>query len=167
MKTKLLTILAAGCLLALSACGDDSSESLADKCKDNNGVTEGCIVGTWTLKALYNKSNNVATTDYSAAPATLIIKGDGTYTYTTTSAPSSEMASTGCGGATAYGKWDIEGDTIKFHMPNGTDCFLGGSANPNVDEFTMNMNKVLFQAGDNTDPLIMNDIVEIFDRVGE
>ena len=166
MKTKLLTLLAAGCLCFFSACSEDDSESLGDKCKSNNGVTKGCIVGTWSLKAIYTKGDslNVALTDYQDSPGTLEIKGDGTYTYTTSNSPKSEMATSGCGGAVGYGLWEIIDATIKFKTPNGTVCFMGGTVSPTVDEYQMNFNRVLFQAGDNTDGNTKDNATEIFDR---
>ena len=82
MKTKIFTLLAATTLAFFSACSDDESESLSDKCKSNNGVTKGCVVGTWSLKGIYSKTdNNAVITNYSNAPGTLVISGDGKFEY--------------------------------------------------------------------------------------
>ncbi len=163
MKTKILTLLAASCICLLSACSEES-ESLADKCKDNNGVNEGCIVGKWSLKAMYNKTDNTIVTDYNAAPGLLEINGDGSFTYTTSAAPSSEMASTGCSGQKVYGSWEINDASVKFTVKTG-DCATSGTVTPVVDELQMNFNGVRFQAGDATDAMTKANSTEIYDRV--
>lgn len=167
MKTKIFTLLAASCLCLFSACSDDSSESLGDKCGENNGVTEGCVVGTWNLSGLYKKSDNaVKAADYGAAPSVLIIKDDGTFEFTYTSSPASEMAAGGCGGEKNYGKWEIEGNNLKITVNVGT-CLTSHTITPTVTETEMNINGVVFQTGDNTDPLTKDDNTEIFQRIAE
>ena len=162
MKTKIFTLLAASCLCLFSACSDDSSESLGDKCSQNNGVTEGCVVGTWSLKAIYNKGDNTAITNYTNAPGALIITNDGKFEYTMSAAPQVDIA---CGGQKVYGTWEINEATIKFSVKTG-DCVFGPiTASPRVDELQMNMNGVFFQLGDVDDESTKVNGTEIFDRV--
>lgn len=161
MKTKILTLLAASCLCLLNACSEDS-ESLADKCKDNNGVNEGCIVGTWSLKAIYSKADNTVITNYGNAPGSLIISDDGKFEYTMSAAP---QVDAGCGGQKVYGEWEIVDATIKFKVKTG-DCIEGiHTMSPKVDELQMNMNGVLFQGGDVDDEATKLNGTEILDRV--
>jgi hypothetical protein len=162
MKTKIFTLLAASCLLALSACSDDSSESLSDKCKNNNGVTEGCVVGTWSLKAIYNKGDNTVITNYTNAPGNLIIKNDGKFEYTLSAAAQVDPA---CGGTTVYGDWEIIDATIKFKSGRGGECMPSFTVSPLVDELQMNVNGVFFQLGDVDDESTKVNGTEIFDRV--
>jgi len=161
MKTKILTLLAASCFCFFSACSEES-ESLADKCKDNNGVNEGCIVGTWSLKGIYAKADNSVITNYSNAPGTLVITDDGKFEYTMSAAP---QVDAGCGGQKVYGEWEIAEATIKFKVKTG-DCIEGThTMSPKVDELQMNMNGVLFQGGDVDDESTKANGTEILDRV--
>jgi hypothetical protein len=161
MKTKIFTLLAASCLLAFSACSDDSSESLGDKCGENNGVTEGCVVGTWSLKAIYNKGDNTTITNYANAPGTLVITDDGKFEYAMSAAPQVDAA---CGGQKVYGVWEINEATIKFNVKTG-DCVVSFTASPRVDELQMNLNGVFFQLGDVDDEPTKVNGTEILDRV--
>ena len=68
MKTKIFTLLAASTLAFFTACSDDSgSKSIAEICAD--GLSEDCLIGTWTLKSISQKSDkSVVITDFSSAP---------------------------------------------------------------------------------------------------
>ena len=111
-----------------------------------------------------NKTDNTIVTDYNAAPGLLEINGDGSFTYTTSAAPSSEMASTGCSGQKVYGSWEINDASVKFTVKTG-DCATSGTVTPVVDELQMNFNGVRFQAGDATDAMTKANSTEIYDRV--
>ncbi|MBR2074237.1 MAG: hypothetical protein IKC23_06850 [Fibrobacter sp.] len=161
MKTKILTLLAASCFFFFNACSEES-ESLADKCKDNNGVSEGCVVGTWSLKGIYAKADNSVITNYSNAPGTLVITDDGKFEYTMSAAP---QVDTDCGGQKVYGTWEIIDASLKFSIKTG-DCVVGPiTASPRVDELQMNLNGVFFQLGDVDDESTKANGTEILDRV--
>ena len=162
MKTKILTLLAASTLAIFSACSDDgSSKSIADICAD--GLSEDCLIGTWTLKSISQKGGEVIT-DFSAAPGTMTFQDDGIYRYSRSSAGS-------CQGIDK-GEWSIseDGKTLTFYENKDGDCieFMKHYATtPSIEvsgnTVTLKLNKVVFQQ-DESDGMYAGNDTEVFVR---
>ena len=162
MKTKILTLLAASTLAFFSACSDDeSSKSIAEICAD--GLSEDCLIGTWTLKSISQKGGEVIT-DFSAAPGTMTFQDDGIYRYSRSSAGS-------CQGIDK-GEWSIseDGKTLTFFENKDGDCIefqKHYATTPSIEvsgnTVTLKLNKVVFQQ-DESDGMYAGNDTEVFVR---
>ncbi|MBR6379817.1 MAG: lipocalin family protein [Fibrobacter sp.] len=162
MKTKILTLLAASTLAFFSACSDDgSSKSITEICAD--GLSEDCLIGTWTLKSISQKGGEVIT-DFSAAPGTMTFQDDGIYRYSRSSAGS-------CQGIDK-GEWSIseDGKTLTFYENKDGDCieFMKHyTTTPSIEvsgnTVTLKLNKVVFQQ-DESDGMYAGNDTEVFVR---
>ena len=164
MKTKILTLLAASCLAVFTACSDDSeSKSIAEICAD--GLSEDCLIGTWTLKSISEKSDkNVVITDFSAAPGTMQFRDNGIYHYT-------RSASGNCQGVDE-GEWSIseDGASLTFFENKQGDCIEFQKryiVTPSIEvvgeTVTLSLNKVVFQQDESEGMEAGND-TEVFVR---
>lgn len=165
MNMKLLAALAASSVFALTACSDDPAPTLADKCAT---VTEDCLVGAWTLQAITTKTDlNTPLTSFTSAPGTLTFNDNGTFQYHT----SGITTNAACQNVDNYGKWSLEGTSVKLRTTNG-DC-IGEmtTLTPTItvesgdagDKATMNIGKVFFQQDENTSMDAANT-TEVFTR---
>lgn len=161
MKTKILTLLAASCLGFFSACSEDaeSSKSLVERCE---ALTEDCLIGKWTLKAIVQKSDQQNIQDFSnAQDGVLEFKDNGIYHYKRSSISN-------CLGVDDEGHWSIdeEAGTLVFKVDKQGDCMgdIGRTVyttTPKVEitgesSVSLSLNTVIFQqdenaAGDNTE----------------
>ena len=162
MKTKILTLLAASTLAIFSACSDDEgSKSITEICAD--GLSEDCLIGTWTLKSISQKGGEVIT-DFSAAPGTMTFQDDGIYRYSRSSAGS-------CQGLDK-GEWSIseDGKTLTFFENKDGDCIefqKHYTPTPSIEvsgnTVTLKLNKVVFQQ-DESDGMYAGNDTEVFVR---
>ena len=164
MKTKIFTLLVASTLAFFTACSDDSgSKSIAEICAD--GLSEDCLVGTWTLKSISQISDkSVVITDFSSAPGKMEFREDGIYRYTR-----SAMGS--CGGADE-GEWSIseDGKNLTFFENKQGDCIEFQKkyvVTPSIEvvgeTVTLSLNKVVFQQDESEGMHAGND-TEVFVR---
>jgi hypothetical protein len=166
MKKIILTAIAAASLCILSACGDDPEPTMAEKC--SGGLTEACLVGNWSLTSIQSLDGSATYLDFGAIPSTLEFTKDGNFTFTCTSNTSvSEMAGRGCAGEKTYGKWEINGTSLKLKItrascgepPEGTYTVI-----PTITDTFMNFNALIFHSNDMTDDLTKQNSSEYFVR---
>lgn len=170
MKTKILTLLAASCLAVFTACSDDSGDSktIAEICAE--GLSEDCLVGTWTLKSISQKANNEVITDYSTEQGgTLTLTDDSLYHYVRST--KSDCPGSLGGGIDDKGTWYVEGSSLIFKTNKEGDCIDFGkvfTTTPKIEvsgeTVTMYLNKVIFQE-DGKDGMYAEDAqTEVFTR---
>ena len=167
MKMKFLAALAVSSMFAFTACSDDESESLADKC--SGGLNEDCLEGTWNLDAIALKSDpNTVLVSFKSNPSKLTFNSDGTFSYTF----SSSLTGSECAGVTNYGKWDVLNETqLQLKATNG-DCFKSNTLSPTFtvessdagDKVLMNIQTVFFQQSE-SDGVNVGSDTEIFGRI--
>ena len=162
MKTKILTFLAAGCLMAFTACSEDSgSKTLAEKCGD--GLTEECLVGTWTLSSIVQKGNKELIASFAGnAGGKLEFREDGIYHY--------ERSSAGSCTTPDEGTWTIEDKNLTLFENKLGDCidFMKKyTVTPTIEvvgeSVTLYLNKVVFQQ-DESDGMFAGNDTEVFTR---
>ena len=142
---------------------DESNRSIADICAD--GLSEDCLIGTWTLKSISQKGNGEVINDFSSAPGTMVFQDDGIYRY-------SRSFAGNCLGVDK-GEWSIsedgknltffenkEGDCIDFMKKYATTPSIEVSGNT----VTLKLNKVVFQQ-DESDGMYAGNDTEVFVRV--
>ncbi|MBR2469828.1 MAG: lipocalin family protein [Fibrobacter sp.] len=169
MKTKILTLLAASTLAFFTACSDDSgsNKTPAEICAE--GLSEDCLVGTWTLKSISQKGNNEIITDFSAAQGgTLVFSEDSLYHYTRSTA--GECPGSLSGGTDDKGHWSINEGTLIFKANKEGDCVEFGktfTTTPKIEvvgeTVTLILNTVLFQEAESDGMFAGND-TEVFVR---
>jgi hypothetical protein len=170
MKTKMMTLLAASTLAIFSACSDDSgnSKTIAEICAE--GLSEDCILGTWTLKSISQIENKEVITDYSADQGgTLTFTDDSLYHYVRSS--KSECPGSLNGGVDDKGTWSISGNSLIFKANKAGDCIEFGktfSSAPKIEvsgaTVTMYLNKVIFQEDGKDGMYAENAQTEVFER---
>jgi hypothetical protein len=142
---------------------DESNRSIADICAD--GLSEDCLIGTWTLKSISQKGNGEVITDFSTAPGTMVFNDDGIYRYYRSSI--SECPTTD------GGNWSISEDrkTLTFFENREGDCleFMKKyTTTPSIEvsgnTVTLKLNKVVFQQ-DESDGLYAGNDTEVFVRI--
>lgn len=163
MKTKIFTLLAASTLAFFTACSDDSeSKSIAEICAD--GLSEDCLVGTWTLKSISTKDLSETINAFTGATnGVLEFRDNGIYHYSRSSAGS-------CPGVDE-GEWSIaEDDSLTFFENKLGDCidFMKKyTVTPKVEVVgeTVNLilNEVVFQQ-DESDGMYAGNDTEVFTR---
>lgn len=166
MKMKFLAALAVSSMFAFTACSDDESESLADKCKK---LSEDCLEGTWNLDAIVMKNEpSTVLVDFKSNPSKLTFNNDGTFSY----AFSSTLTGSECAGVTNYGKWEILNKTeLQLKATNG-DCFKSKTLSPVLtvesgdagDKVLLNIQTVFFQQAE-SNGLTAGSDTEIFSRI--
>lgn len=164
MKIQFLAALAVSSMFALTACSDDESESLADKCET---LSEDCLEGTWTLNHVALKEDpSTPLTNFASAPSVLTFNNDGTFSY-----QFSTLTSGGCAGMTNSGKWALLNDTqLQMKVTNG-DCITNRTLSPTVsvesndagDKVILNLQEVYFQQ-DASNGINAGNDTEIFSR---
>lgn len=151
MKTKILTLLAASCLVFFSACSDDSegSKSLAEKCEK---LSEECLIGTWTLKGIVEIGNpdNVATDFSTRQGGALEFSKDGIYHYVRIEGGTCPGSLNGA--VDDKGTWTLDGDKLDFFQNKQGDCITSMAhhyTNPTVEvvgeTVRLYLNTVVFQ----------------------
>lgn len=172
MKTKILTLLAASCLVFFSACSDDSegSKSLAEKCEK---LSEECLIGTWKLKAIVQKSNpDVVIADYNADQGgTMEFTKDGLYHYVRSTKANACPGSLG-GGIDDKGTWKVTDNTsLEFYENKQGDCIPFGThfnTTPTIEvvgeSVNLYLNKVIFQEDGMDGMYAIDDQTEVFTR---
>ena len=163
MKTKIFTLLAASTLAIFSACSDDSgnSKTIAEIC--NEGLSEDCLVGTWTLKSISQIGNKEVITDFSTSQGGIMeFREDGIYHYARSSYGDCPDAD--------EGHWIIEDKTLTFKEDKQGDCLEFGkkyTVTPTIEvtgeTVTMYLNKVVFQQNESEGMFTGND-TEVFVR---
>lgn len=154
------------CAMALlTACSDDNasgSESVADKCK--NGLSKGCLQGTWIMPGLYSSATDTAPSLSFSPPDTLYLEvtnedsstAEEDFTMVYTSSTKSEDV---CG--TMYGKWWISGTNTVHFKSSVSDCTKEFDAVVTVNDSQMTFDQSYFH---NT-LIYLQPGIEIFDRV--
>ena len=163
MKTKILTFLAVSALAFFSACSDDSgnSKTIAEICAE--GLSEDCLVGTWTLKSISQIGNKEVITDFSTSQGGVMeFREDGIYHYT--------RSSYGDCPDPDEGHWSIEDKTLTFKEDKKGDCIDFGkkyTVTPSIEvsgeTVTLYLNKVIFQQNESDGMFTGND-TEVFVR---
>ena len=163
MKTKILTLLTASTLAIFSACSDDSgnSKSIAEICAE--GLSDDCLIGTWTLKTISQKDTKEVITDFSDAQGgKMVFQEDGIYVYT--------RSSKGDCPDTDKGEWKIEDKTLTFNENKKGDCIEFGKkyiVTPTIEvtgeTIYLYLNKVVFQQTESEGMYAGND-TEVFVR---
>ena len=141
---------------------DESNRSIADICAE--GLSEDCLIGTWTLKSI-NQNGGEVITDFSSAPGTMEFRDDGIYRYTRSSAGS-------CPGVD-MGEWSVseDGKTLTFFENKMGDCIefmTKYTTTPSIvvsgNTVTLKLNRVVFQQ-DESDGLYSGNDTEVFARI--
>lgn len=161
MKIQFMAALAVSSLFALTACSDDGSESLADKC---DSINEDCLEGVWSLQSINNPAGE-AIVPFGAVTGKLTFLDDGTFSYEM--APNSSCDD----GFANWGKWQIDDNgALSLTRTKGTCITERATLNPTVsvessdagDKAILNLNRMFFQQGE--DISIEHNGVEIFSR---
>ena len=157
MKTKIFTFLAASTLAIFTACSDDSGSgksSWTEACAE--GLSEDCLVGTWTLNSISNKDDGLVVQDFSSAQGgTLEFTEDGIFHYvrsTKGSCPGSLA-----GGIDEKGTWTINEDgSLDLFLNKEGDCLefmkhyvVKPSIEMSGQIATLKLNTVIFQQAEN------------------
>ena len=141
---------------------DESNRSIADICAE--GLSEDCLIGTWTLKSINQKGGDVIT-DFSSAPGTMVFRDDGIYRYSRSSAGS-------CTGVDS-GNWSVseDGKTLTFFENKLGDCIefqkkyvVTPTIEVTGETVTMSLGKVVFQQ-DESDGMYAGNDTEVFVRI--
>lgn len=163
MKTKIFTLLAASTLAFFTACSDDSgnSKTIAEICAD--GLSEDCLIGTWTLKSISQTGNKEVITDFSSSQGGIMeFREDGIYHYT--------RSSYGDCPDPDEGHWVIEDKTLTFKEDRKGVCIDFGkkfTVTPSIivagETVFLYLNKVIFQQ-DESDGMFAGNDTEVFVR---
>ena len=166
MKKIFLTALAAASLSLLSACGDDPEPTMVEKCA--NGLSKGCLVGTWNLQAIKTLDLSSVHIDFGTTPSTIEFTKDGKFTFTCTSNTSeSEMAGRGCAGQSSFGTWEIAGANLNIIIDIsrcGEPVEGSYTVTPTINDTYMDFHGLLFHVNDMTDPLTNKNATEYYIR---
>lgn len=142
---------------------DGSNRSIAEICAD--GLSEDCLIGTWTLKSIISRNGGEVITDFSSAPGTMEFRDDGIYRYSRSSAGS-------CPGVD-MGEWSVseDGKILTFFENKMGDCieFMKKyTTTPSIEvsgnTVTLKLNKVVFQPDESEGMYVGND-TEVFVRI--
>ncbi len=164
MKKQILAMLAISSACILGACSDDPEPTMTEKC--SKGLSKDCLVGNWSLTSINDINNKDVVLRPYANPGLLEIKGNGEFTYTTSTDASSPMALNQCGGIPNYGTWTIDNaaKTVSFKITVG-DCLYGSATfTPEIDAAELNLKGAFFQRSDLDDESTKASASEVFIR---
>jgi len=142
---------------------EDFSVTISEKC--SNGLTKGCLVGSWALASISNVNDGSIIMPYSSG--TLKIYGNGEFAFTTPTDAGSALAQNGCGGVENYGRWTIDDaeNTVTFKVTVG-DCLYGSATfTAEISATELNLKGMFFLRADLTDATTSAISTEVYIRM--